>query len=99
MEEDKPGKKNPYDPVSEIAGQGLLSGIKKNVFVLGVVSFLQDVSSEMIHPLLPLFLAQVLGVSKAYIGLIEGTAETTASLMKITSGWLSDRLRKRGSSP
>ncbi len=95
MEEDKPGKKNPYDPVSEIAGQGLLSGIKKNVFVLGVVSFLQDVSSEMIHPLLPLFLAQVLGVSKAYIGLIEGTAETTASLMKITSGWLSDRLRKR----
>ncbi|GFP26748.1 MFS transporter [Candidatus Hakubella thermalkaliphila] len=95
MEKDKQGKKNPYDPVSEIAAQGPLPGIKKNVFVLGVVSFLQDVSSEMIYPLLPLFLAQVLGVSKAYIGLIEGTAETTASLMKIASGWLSDRLRKR----
>ena len=66
-----------------------------NVVALGVTSFLNDVSSEIIYPLLPAFLAGVLGAGPGYIGLIEGVAETTASLLKLLSGWLSDRLRKR----
>jgi MFS family permease len=58
-------------------------------------SFLTDVSSEMIVHLLPLFLANVLGVRLSIVGLIEGVAETTASLLKVFSGWLSDRLGDR----
>jgi MFS family permease len=60
-----------------------------------VTSFLADVSSEMILTLLPLFLTNVLKAPATFIGLIEGMAETTASLLKIASGWLSDRLRQR----
>ncbi|MGB7062651.1 MAG: MFS transporter [Candidatus Zixiibacteriota bacterium] len=69
--------------------------IPKNILVLGLVSFLTDASSDMIYPLLPLFLSDVLGSSMLFIGLIEGVAESTASILKIFSGWLSDRLRKR----
>lgn len=54
-----------------------------------------DVSSEMIYPLAPLFLANVIGADKAVIGLIEGIAESTASILKIFSGWLSDRIGRR----
>ena len=54
-----------------------------------------DVSSEMVYPLVPLFLSSVLGVNKSVIGLIEGIAEATASLVKLFSGWLSDRLGRR----
>jgi MFS family permease len=71
------------------------SKIPKNIFVLGWVSFLTDVSSDMIYPVLPIFLSDVLGSSKLFIGLIEGIAESTASILKIFSGWLSDRLGKR----
>src|SRR5664279_3715321 len=67
----------------------------KNVTVSGFVSFFMDVSSEMIYPLVPLFLANVLGVNKSVIGLIEGIAESTASLLKVFSGWLSDRIGNR----
>lgn len=70
-------------------------GLERNVFVLGLVSFLTDVSSEMTITLLPLFLANVLGVKTAYIGLIEGVAEATSSLFKIFSGWFSDKVRRR----
>ena len=70
-------------------------GLNPNVFFLGLVSFLTDVSSEIIFTLLPLFLLNVLGAGTAVIGLIEGVAETTASLFKIFSGWLSDRMGKR----
>lgn len=70
-------------------------GFEKNIFFTGLVSFFMDVSSEMIYPLVPLFLASVLGVNKSVIGLIEGIAEATASLLKVFSGWLSDRLGKR----
>jgi len=65
------------------------------VWVVTATSFLTDISSEMLVYLLPLFLANVLGVRTAVIGLIEGIAETTASLVKVFSGWLSDRLGKR----
>jgi len=72
-----------------------ISGLHPNIFSLGLVSFFTDVSSEMIYPLLPIFLTSVLGMGPAFIGLIEGLAETTASLIKLVSGWFSDRLGKR----
>lgn len=70
-------------------------GFGRNVFVAGLVSFFMDVSSEMIYPLVPLFLSNVLGVNKSVIGLIEGIAESTASLLKVFSGWFSDRIGNR----
>lgn len=70
-------------------------GFPKNVFVLGMVSLFMDASSEMIYPLVPLYLNNVLHASKTSIGVIEGIAESTASLLKVFSGWLSDRLGKR----
>jgi len=70
-------------------------GISKNVFVLGLVSFFNDVASEMIYPIVPIFLTGVLGAPVAVVGLIEGIAESTASVLKVVSGWLSDKLQKR----
>jgi MFS family permease len=72
-----------------------LRDLPRNVWVVTATSFLTDVSSEMIINLIPLFLANVLGVRTGVIGLIEGVAETTASLLKVFSGWLSDRLGQR----
>jgi len=68
---------------------------RRSVLALGWVSFLTDVSSEMIYPLLPGFLTRSLGAGPAAIGLIEGIAEATASLAKIGSGVWSDRVRRR----
>jgi MFS family permease len=65
------------------------------VWVLGVVSLLTDVSSEMIFGLLPVFLVSVLGATTTTVGLIEGVAEGTASISKLFSGWLSDRTGQR----
>jgi MFS family permease len=70
-------------------------GFNKNVVITGLVSFFMDLSSEMVYPLVPLFLANVLGADKAVIGLIEGIAESTASILKVFSGWLSDRIGSR----
>jgi len=70
-------------------------GLPGAVIAFGVVSFFTDVSSEMIYPLLPLFLASVLGAGPAAFGLIEGVAESTAALLKVVSGRWSDRLRRR----
>lgn len=67
----------------------------RNVYALAAVSFFTDVSSEMIYPLLPVFLTTVLGASAGFIGAIEGAAESTASLLKLASGWWSDRMRRR----
>ncbi len=67
----------------------------RNVYALGAVSFFTDVSSEMIYPLLPVFLTAVLGASAGFIGAIEGTAESTAALLKLASGWWSDRVQRR----
>ncbi|MEE7570776.1 MFS transporter [Citrobacter werkmanii] len=72
-----------------------LNRIPKGVWVLGGVSLLMDVSSEMIHSLLPLFMATTLGASVIIIGLIEGLAEATALIIKVFSGVLSDYLGKR----
>jgi MFS family permease len=73
----------------------ILSQIPRGVWVLGFVSLLMDVSSEMIHSLLPLFMVTVLGTSALAVGLIEGVAESTALLVKVFSGVLSDYLGKR----
>jgi MFS family permease len=72
-----------------------LRRLPRNVWVVTITSFLNDVSSDMILNLVPLFLANVLKAGTAVIGLIEGLAETTASLLKIYSGALSDRLGRR----
>ena len=59
------------------------------------MSFFTDASTEMIYPLLPVFLASVLGANASFIGAIEGVAETTASLLKLVSGWWSDKVGSR----
>lgn len=72
-----------------------LARIPRGVWVLGFVSLLMDISSEMVHSLLPLFMAGVLGASALTIGLVEGVAESTALIVKVFSGVLSDWLGKR----
>ena len=69
--------------------------LHRNVWATSLTSFFMDLSSEMVTNLLPLFLSNVLGVRTNIIGLIEGVAEATASVLKVFSGWLSDRLRNR----
>jgi MFS family permease len=75
--------------------QRLFGGLPRNVVLLGVTSFFADVSGEMIYPLIPIFLTATLGAPVAVVGLIEGVAESTASLVKLASGWLSDRMGRR----
>ena len=70
-------------------------GLSPTVFALSLVSFLNDTSSEIIYPLLPTFLALTLGASPFAIGLIEGFAESIASILKLFSGYLSDRFGNR----
>ncbi len=72
-----------------------LQSLPRNIWAVTLTSFFTDVSSEMIFNLVPLFLANVLGVGTAIIGLIDGIAETTASLMKVYAGSLSDKLGGR----
>ena len=69
--------------------------IPRTVWVLGFVSLWMDVSSEMVHSLLPLFLVTVLGASAMRVGFIEGIAEGTAMIVKMFSGAISDRMRNR----
>jgi MFS family permease len=72
----------------------LLKGVSTNVIILGIVSLLTDMSTEMIIPILPMFLLS-LGATGLLIGVIEGAAETTASLLKVVSGWYSDKVCRR----
>ena len=84
--------------MAEIAEPEKKVGIKdlpRNVWAVSVTSFLMDVSSEMVINILPLFLANVLGVRTNIIGLIEGVAESTASILKLFSGWFSDKIGGR----
>src|SRR5262245_7942960 len=69
--------------------------LPRNVWFATLTSFLTDISSEMILNLVPLFLANVLGAPTSVIGLIDGIAETTASVLKAVSGWLSDKFQSR----
>ena len=69
--------------------------LPRTIWILGLASFAMDLSSEMIHSLLPVFLVSVLGTSAEALGLIEGIAEATASIAKVFSGVWSDRLGRR----
>jgi MFS family permease len=71
------------------------AALPRTIWALGLVSLFMDVSSEMIHGLLPVFLIGTLGASALTLGFIEGAAEGAASLLKLPSGWLSDRWRRR----
>jgi MFS family permease len=70
-------------------------GVSSNVFSLGWVSFLTDVSTDMIFNMFPLFLSHVLGVGTTFIGLIEGLSDSAATILNVVSGWASDRLGQR----
>ena len=67
----------------------------RNIIALGAVSFFTDASSEMIYPLLPLFITSTLGASAVFVGAIEGAADSVSALLKLASGWLSDRTKRR----
>lgn len=69
--------------------------LPRNVRILATVSFFTDVASDMIYPLLPLFLSTVLGTSAAALGVIEGLAESVSSLLRLPAGWYSDRIKRR----
>ena len=73
----------------------IIKGITRNILILGLVSLFTDLSSQMVFPLIPLFLTTVLGAGAYAVGIVEGAAETTASLLKVVSGYWSDRIRKR----
>lgn len=72
-----------------------VAGISRNVWWLGVTSFCTDISSEMLYPLVPIFVTVTLGAPASIVGLIEGVAEASASFLRLFSGWLSDRLGRR----
>lgn len=73
----------------------IIKGITKNIFILGLVSLFTDLSSQMVFPLIPLFLTTVLGAGAYAVGIVEGAAETAASLLKVISGYWSDKIKKR----
>jgi len=75
--------------------KGFLKGISLNIIILGFVSLFTDLSSQMVFPLLPLFLTTVLHANATIVGLVEGAAEATASLLKVFSGYWSDKIRRR----
>jgi MFS family permease len=70
-------------------------GLPRNVVAIGLVSLLNDASSEIIYPLLPIFITAALGASAGAVGVIEGAAESISSLLKLFAGYLSDRIGKR----
>ena len=72
-----------------------LKNLPHNLWAVSLTSFLMDISSEMVINILPIFLSSVLGVKTNIIGIIEGIAEATASILKVFSGWLSDKMRSR----
>lgn len=74
---------------------GIFRGITRNVLLLGLVSLFTDLGSQMIFPLIPLYLVSVLGAGASVVGICEGAAETTASLIKVFSGYWSDRVKRR----
>ena len=100
-ESNPPDLSNPLDPTPSVPGSTDFSKtspfkkLHKNVWAVSVTSFLMDISSEMVINVLPLFLSNVLGVKTNIIGLIEGIAEATSSLLKVFAGWLSDKLGSR----
>lgn len=83
------------EEIKQPAEKAHIRDLPRNVWAVGFTSFFMDISSEMVINIVPLFLANVLGVQTSIIGLIEGVAEATASILKLFSGWLSDKLGGR----
>src|SRR5512138_1365863 len=81
--------------MAEPTQQGSAARLPRNIWIVTATSFLTDISSDMIFNLIPLFLANVLGVGTAVIGLVDGIAESTASLTKVYAGALSDQMGRR----
>lgn len=71
----------------------------RNIIFLGLVSFFCDFSSEMVYPLIPIYLTGALGATPVLVGTIEGIAESTASLLKVFSGYISDKYHRRSPLP
>ena len=93
---EKPAK--PQDPVARSPGRPAASaftGLSRSTIIIGFVSFLSDISGEMIYPILPIFLTATLGAPATVVGLIEGVAIGTANAIGGVSGWISDRLGRR----
>ncbi len=82
-------------PLLPPSSRPVLAAVPRTVWLLGFVSLFMDLSSELIHALLPLFLVSTMGMSVAALGVLEGAAEATAMIVKLISGPLSDRLGKR----
>src|SRR5487761_2692414 len=89
--DDRNGRSEMMDAIPKVAHRGIPAGI----WALGFVSMFMDISSEMIHALLPVYMVTVLGTSALTVGIIEGIAEASASITKVFSGALSDWLGKR----
>jgi MFS family permease len=89
-----PRKGAPHDPAPGAAGTDP-AGIPRPVWFLGWTSLFTDAATEMIYPLLPVYLSRVLGSGAASLGIIEGVAEGINSILKVASGWLSDRRSRR----
>ena len=75
--------------------KSFLKGLTRNLIIVGFVSLFTDLSSQMVFPLIPLYLTTVLGAGAWVVGLVEGAAETTASLLKVFSGYWSDKIKRR----
>lgn len=90
-------EKMPSVPTNNLksALRSLPAKLPRTVVTLSIVSLFNDAGGEIIYPLLPLFLTDVLGASKMFVGLVEGLAESVSSLLKLPAGWYSDRLKKR----
>lgn len=67
----------------------------RNIIFLGLISFFMDISSEMVYPIIPLYLTSAFGATPAIVGIIEGIAESTASLLKVFSGYITDKYKKK----
>src|SRR6516165_5032653 len=82
-------------PTRPSAAAPRLTGLPATVVLLGLTSLFTDVGAEMIFPLLPVFLTETLGASATYLGLVEGAADTVASMLKLASGALADKLPRK----
>lgn len=78
----------------EKKNERLSKGVR-NIIVLGLVSCFADISSEMVYPLIPLYLTAAFGATPMLVGLVEGIAESIASLLKVFSGYISDRFQHK----
>ena len=85
----------PIDGAGKVGALPTRPPLSRNVRILATVSFFTDVASDMIYPLLPLFLSTVLGTSATVLGVIEGLAESVSSLLRLPAGWYSDRVKRR----